>query len=173
MKKTLLILLVAVIGILGANAQQKAVVVVDMEYILKAIPRYEAANDQLSQLSTKWQKEIEAKQTEVQTLYKNYQTELVFLTPEMRKQRENEIIAKEREVNELKKQYFGAEGEMFKRRNALIKPIQDEIYNAIQELSNTKKYELILDKNSNVGIIFASPKLDISDEVLSQMGYTK
>ena len=106
-------------------------------------------------------------------MYKNYQTELVFLTPEMKKQREDEIIAKERAIGEKKKKYFGAEGEMFKKRNSLIKPIQEEIYNAIQELSNTKKYDLILDKNSNVGIIFASPKLDISDEVLTQLGYSK
>ena len=112
-------------GILNASAQKVAVV--DMDYILKSIPQYEAANDQLSQLSTKWQKEIEAQQAEVQTLYKNYQTELVFLTPEMKKQREDEIIAKERAIGEKKKKYFGAEGEMFKKRNSLIKPIQEEI----------------------------------------------
>lgn len=171
MKKTVLAILVVLGGILNASAQKVAVV--DMDYILKSIPQYEAANDQLSQLSTKWQKEIEAQQSEVQTLYKNYQTELVFLTPEMKKQREDEIIAKERAIGEKKKKYFGAEGEMFKKRNSLIKPIQEEIYNAIQELSNTKKYDLILDKNSNVGIIFASPKIDISDEVLTQLGYSK
>ena len=170
MRKVLMISLMILSGIVGMNAQKVAVI--DMDYILKAIPQYESANDQLNQLSAKWQKEVEAIQTEVQTMYKNYQTELVFLTPEMKKQRENDIIAKERQVNEKKKQYFGAEGELFKKRNALIKPIQDEIYNAIQELSNTKKYDLIIDKNSNIGIIFASPKIDISDEVLSEMGYS-
>ena len=167
MRKVLMISLMILSGIVGMNAQKVAVI--DMDYILKAIPQYESANE----LSAKWQKEVEAIQTEVQTMYKNYQTELVFLTPEMKKQRENDIIAKERQVNEKKKQYFGAEGELFKKRNALIKPIQDEIYNAIQELSNTKKYDLIIDKNSNIGIIFASPKIDISDEVLSAMGYSK
>ena len=171
MRKVLMISLMILSGIVGMNAQKVAVI--DMDYILKAIPQYESANDQLNQLSAKWQKEVEAIQTEVQTMYKNYQTELVFLTPEMKKQRENDIIAKERQVNEKKKQYFGTEGELFKKRNALIKPIQDEIYNAIQELSNTKKYDLIIDKNSNIGIIFASPKIDISDEVLSAMGYSK
>lgn len=171
MRKVLMISLMILSGIVGMNAQKVAVI--DMDYILKAIPQYESANDQLNQLSAKWQKEVEAIQTEVQTMYKNYQTELVFLTPEMKKQREKDIIAKERQVNEKKKQYFGAEGELFKKRNALIKPIQDEIYNAIQELSNTKKYDLIIDKNSNIGIIFASPKIDISDEVLSAMGYSK
>lgn len=171
MRKILMISLMVLSAVVGMNAQKVAVI--DMDYILKAIPQYESANDQLNQLSTKWQKEVEAIQTEVQTMYKNYQTELVFLTPEMKKQRENDIIAKERQVNEKKKQYFGAEGELFKKRNTLIKPIQDEIYNAIQELSNTKKYDLIIDKNSNIGIIFASPKIDISDEVLSAMGYSK
>ena len=171
MRKVLMISLMILSGIVGMNAQKVAVI--DMDYILKAIPQYESANDQLNQLSAKWQKEVEAIQTEVQTMYKNYQTELVFLTPEMKKQREDEIIAKERAIGEKKKKYFGAEGEMFKKRNSLIKPIQEEIYNAIQELSNTKKYDLILDKNSNVGIIFASPKLDISDEVLTQLGYSK
>ena len=171
MRKVLMISLMILSGIVGMNAQKVAVI--DMDYILKAIPQYESANDQLNQLSAKWQKEVEAIQTEVQTMYKNYQTELVFLTPEMKKQREVEIIAKERAIGEKKKKYFGAEGEMFKKRNSLIKPIQEEIYNAIQELSNTKKYDLILDKNSNVGIIFASPKIDISDEVLTQLGYSK
>ncbi len=171
MQKTLVTLFIAIAATITTTAQKVAVI--DMDYILKSIPQYEAANDQLNQLSTKWQKEIEAMQTEVQTLYKNYQTELVFLTPEMKKQREDAIIAKEREVNEKKKLYFGGDGELFKKRNALIKPIQDEIYNAIQELSNTKKYDLILDKNSNIGVIFASPRLDISDEVLSAMGYSK
>ncbi|MDR0830451.1 MAG: OmpH family outer membrane protein, partial [Prevotellaceae bacterium] len=153
------------------NAQKFAVV--DMDYILKAIPAYESANDQLSQLSNKWQKEVEAMLTEVQTLYKNYQTELVFLSAEMKTKREEEIIAKEREANDLKKKYFGAEGELFKKREALIKPIQEEIYNGIQEMVNTKKYDLILDKNSNAGIIFAAPKLDISDEILQQLGYSQ
>ncbi len=170
MKKNFLIMTMALFGLLSVSKAQK-VVVVDMDYILKKIPQYESANDQLNQLSNKWQKEIEAQQAELQTLYKNYQTELVFLSAEMKKRKEEEIIAKEREVNEQKKNYFGPEGEMFKKREALIKPIQDEIYNAIQELSNRKKYEIILDKKSNAGIIFATPKIDISDEVLEQMGF--
>lgn len=171
MKKLLVLIVAIVASATVMNAQR--VVVVDMDYILSSIPQYEAANDQLGQLSQKWQKEIEAMQTELQTMYQNYQTELVFLTPEMKKQREEAIIAKERETNEKKRAYFGAEGEMFKKREALIKPIQDEIYNAIQELSSSRKYELILDKTSNVGIIYAAPMIDISDEVLIQMGYSK
>jgi outer membrane protein len=171
MKKIFLLVAVVFASVFLGNAQKFALI--DMDYILNAIPAYEAANDQLSQLSNKWQKEVEAMLTEVQTMYKNYQTEVVFLSAEMKKQREDAIIDKEREANELKRKYFGPEGELFKKREALIKPIQDEIYNAIQELSNTKKYELILDKKSSTGIIFASPKLDISDEVLTQLGYAK
>ena len=170
MKKFTLIASMALLVVFTANSQKYAVV--DMDYILKAIPQYESANDQLNQLSNKWQKEIEAMQAEVQTMYKNYQTELVFLTPALKKNREDSIISRERQVNDLKKRYFGPEGEMFKRRESLIKPIQDEIYNAIQELSNSKKYDLIFDKNSTVGIIFAAPKIDISDEILTQMGYS-
>ncbi|MDR3328212.1 MAG: OmpH family outer membrane protein [Prevotellaceae bacterium] len=171
MKKIFLLAAIVFASMFSVNAQKFALI--DMDYILNAIPAYEAANDQLSQLSNKWQKEVEAMLTEVQTMYKNYQTEVVFLSAEMKKQREDAIIDKEREANELKRRYFGPEGELFKKREALIKPIQDEIYNAIQELSNTKKYELILDKKSSTGIIFAAPKLDISDEVLTQLGYAK
>ena len=170
--KRLSIICVSLFACFLISSAQK-VVVVDIEYILTNIPQYEAANDQLNQLSQRWQKEIEQAQAELQTMYQNYQTELVFLTPEMKKQREDEIIAKERETNEKKKEYFGADGKLFKRREILIKPIQDEIYNAIQDLSNSKKYDIILDKNSNVGIVFATPKVDISDEVLTQLGYSK
>ncbi|MDR2684964.1 MAG: OmpH family outer membrane protein [Prevotellaceae bacterium] len=168
--KKLVLLSAVIFSAMAVSAQKFAVV--DMDYILKSIPAYESANDQLNQLSTKWQKEVEAILTEVQTMYKNYQTELVFLSAEMKVKREEAIIAKEREANELKKKYFGQEGELFKRREALIKPIQEEIYNAIQELVNTKKYDLILDKNSSSGIIFANPKIDVSDEVLQQLGYS-
>ena len=141
MKKTVLAILVVLGGILNASAQKVAVV--DMDYILKSIPQYEAANDQLSQLSTKWQKEIEAQQAEVQTLYKNYQTELVFLTPEMKKQREDEIIAKERAIGEKKKKYFGAEGELYKKRESLMKPIQTYTGRDIQRYSGVEQYEEI------------------------------
>ncbi len=153
-----------------ANAQKFALV--DMEYVMKAIPAYETANEQLDQLSRKWQAEVEALLLEVQTMYKNYQTELVFLTDEMKTQRENAIIAKENEANELKRKYFGAEGELFKKREALIKPIQDEIYNAIQELCNINGYQMVLDKSSSANLIYAAPKIDISDDLLNKLGYS-
>ena len=109
----------------------------------------------------------------VQGLYKTYQTEVVFMSPEMKTKRENEIVDKEKAAQELKKQYFGPEGELFKKRQSLMKPIQDEVYNAIQTVSNDKGYQLVFDKSSAMNIIFSSPKIDISDEVLVKLGYSK
>jgi len=169
MKKILLILVI-IFSAFSMNAQKFALV--DMDYILKNIPSYESANDQLNQLSARWQKEVEAKLIEIQTMYKNYNTELVFLSAEMQNKRIEEIRAAENEANALKRKYFGPEGELFKKREALVKPIQDEIYIAVQELCNSKGYQLILDKKSSSGIIFASPKIDISDEVLQKLGYS-
>lgn len=164
------LILAVIISAIGVNAQKFAMV--DMDYILKNIPSYESANDKLSQLSTRWQKEVEAKLLEIQTMYKNYNTELVFLSAEMQNKRVEEIRAAENEVNALKRKYFGPEGELFKKREALVKPIQEEVYNAVQEICTSKGYQLILDKKSSSGIIFASPKIDISDDVLQQLGYS-
>lgn len=169
MRKTIFIALFAILSV-AASAQKYALV--DMDYIMNAIPAYETANEQLDMLSKKWQAEVEAILVQVQTMYKNYQTELVFLTDEAKTDRENQILAKEKEANDLKRTYFGTDGELYKKREALIKPIQDEIYNAIQELSNAKGYDLILDKSSSSSIVFAAPKVDISDELLEKLGYT-
>jgi len=171
MRKNILILSLFV-GILGSLSAQKFAIV-DMEYILKNIPSYETANEQLNIISKKWQSEVEAKMQEVQNMYKNYQTELVFLSDEMKVEREEAIIAKEKEAQELKREYFGPEDELFKKRQSLMKPIQDEIYNVIQELSREKDYSLIVDKSSAMNIIFSSPKIDISDEILIKLGYSK
>ena len=171
MRKNILILSLFV-GILGSLSAQKFAIV-DMEYILKNIPSYETANEQLNIISKKWQSEVEAKMQEVQNMYKNYQTELVFLSDEMKVEREEAIIAKEKEAQELKREYFGPEGELFKKRQSLMKPIQDEIYNVIQELSREKDYSLIIDKSSAMNIIFSSPKIDVSDEILIKLGYSK
>lgn len=153
--------------------QAQKFALIDMEYIMKAIPSFESANDQLEQLSLKWQREVEAMLTEVQTMYKNYQTELVFLSDDMKTKREEEIIAKEQAANELKRKYFGPDGELYKKRESLMKPIQDEIYNAVQELCNEKGYQMIIDKSSDMSLIYASPKLDVSDELLNKLGYSK
>ncbi len=146
---------------------------VDMEYIMKNIPAYESANEQLNQVSKKWQSEVETQMQEVQKMYKNYQTELVFLSDEMKVKREEEIVAKEKAAQDLKRTYFGPEGELFKKRQSLMKPIQDEIYAAIQEISKDKDLSLVFDKSSAMSVIFASPALDISDLILGKLGYSK
>ncbi len=171
MRKLILSLcLLAGIAFTG-NAQKFAMV--DMEYIMKNIPAFETANDQLTQISKKWQSEVEAQAQEVQKLYKNYQTELVFLSEDMKAKREEEIVTKEKASQDLKKKYFGADGELFKKRQSLMKPIQDEVYTAIQEISKSKDLEMVFDKSSSMNIIFTSPKLDISDLVLQKLGYSK
>lgn len=156
----------------GNYAYSQKIAVVDMQYILKNIPAYERASEQLNQVSKKWQAEVEALNTEAQTLYKNYQNESVFLSEEQKTKKEEDIVAKEKEASELKKKYFGPEGELFKKRESLVSPIQEEIYNAVKELSEQKGYTLILDRASDSGVIFASPKVDISNDVLTKLGYS-
>ena len=156
---------------LTASAQKFALV--DMEYIMKNIPAYERANDQLDQVSKKWQAEVEALNTEASTMYKNYQNEVVFLSAEQKKTKQDAIMQKEKEASELKKKYFGPEGELFKKRESLITPLQDEIYNAVKEISELRGYSLVVDRSSDTGIIFGSPKIDISNEVLQKLGYSK
>ncbi|MBO5887179.1 MAG: OmpH family outer membrane protein [Bacteroidaceae bacterium] len=168
MKKILIAMLMLLSGS-GIWAQKFALV--DLEYILKNIPAYERANEQLNQVSKKWQAEVEALTTEAETLYKNYQSEAVFLSEEQKTKREEAIVAKEKEAAELKKKYFGPEGELYKKRESLMAPIQEEIYTAIKDISDQKGYGLILDRASDAGIIFASPKIDISNEVLTKLGY--
>lgn len=156
---------------IGVQAQKFAAV--DMSYIMKNIPAYESANEQLNQVSKKWQTEVETAMKDVQQMYKNYQTELVFMSDDMKVKREDEIVAKEKEAQELKRKYFGPEGELFKKRESLMKPIQDEIYTAIQEISKDKDLQLVFDKSSAMSAFFVSPKIDISDDVLKKLGYSK
>lgn len=167
--KKFLIMFAMLLSTVGMSAQKFALL--DMDYILKSIPAYERANEQLNQMSKKWQAEVEALQTEAQTLYKNYQDNVVFLSNEQKKARQEEIVAKEKQAAELKKTYFGPEGELFKKRAALMNPIQEEIYNTIKEIAEQRGYQLILDRASDSGIIFGNPKIDISDEVLQKLGY--
>ena len=170
--KKLIISLCLLVGIaIAGNAQKFAMV--DMEYIMKNIPAFETANEQLNQISKKWQTEVEAKMQEVQSMYKNYQTELVFLSEDMKVKREEEIVSKEKAAQELKRTYFGTEGELFKKRQSLMKPIQDEVYAAIQDVSKEKDLSLVFDKSSSMNVIFTSPKLDISDLILTKLGYSK
>ena len=161
-----------VVGIAICSQAQKFALV-DMEYILKNIPSYEMANEQLNQLSLRWQKELDALYQEADQMYKNYISEKVFLTDEQIKKREEEIVAKEKEATELKAKYFGPEGELYQKRQSLIKPIQDDIYNATKKVAEERGYQMIVDRASSSDIIFASPRIDVSNEVLTKLGYGK
>ena len=169
MKKHLLI--TARFCLVGFTANAQKFALIDMEYILKNIPAYERANEQLNQLSKRWQSEVEAVALEAQTLYKNYQSEAVFLSEEQKTKKEEEIVGKEKEAQELKRKYFGPEGELYKKRESLMAPIQDEIYTAVKEISDAKGYSVVVDRASAASIIYASPKIDISNEVLVKLGY--
>ncbi len=168
-RKAIICVICVICGYTSAAAQKFALV--DMEYILKNIPAYERANEQLNQVSKKWQAEVEAITTEAQTLYKTYQNEVVFLSQEQKKAKQDAIVAKEKEAADLKKKYFGPDGELYKKRTALMNPIQDEIYNAVKDVADMRGYQLVLDRASDTGIIFGSPKIDISSEVLRKLGY--
>ena len=174
MKKIIVLSLVMAVSAYGAiwtHAQKFALI--DTDYILKNIPAYEMANEQLNTISKKWQAEVEKVQAEAQTMYKTFQADLVFLSPEMKTKRETEIVAKEQEAQELKRKYFGTDGELFKKRESLIKPIQDEIYNAVKEIATAKGYAVVWNRASDMSIIFASPQIDISNEVLTKLQYSK
>lgn len=157
---------------MAATAHAQKFALMDMEYILKNIPAYERANEQLNQVSKKWQAEVEALNTQAATMYKNYQNEVVFLSKEQKTAKQEEIMKKEKEAADLKKKYFGPEGELFKKRESLMSPIQEEIYNVVKEISEARGYSLVLDRASDNGIIFGSPKIDISNEVLQKLGYS-
>ena len=163
--KRIVLFAMAVLAFTASSVAQK--------YALVDIPSYEMANEQLNQVSQRWQKECDDKAAEAKTMYKNYQSDLVFLTEEMKVKREEEIRDKETEVVELRRKYFGPEGELFKKRESLMKPIQDDIYNAIKKISEDKGYMMVIDRASSPNIIFASPKIDISNEVLTKLGYSK
>ena len=170
--KRILIICGAVL-LMAMNAKAQKFALVDMEYIMKNIPAYEMANEQLNQLSQRWQKEVEAKGKEVQTMYNNFKSDMVFLTDEQKQKREQEIVDKEKEANELKYKYFGPEGELYKKRQSLLKPIQDDVYNAVKRASEERGCQVIFDRASSPSIIFASPKIDVSNEVLTKLGYSK
>ena len=156
---------------MAITAQAQKFALMDMEYVLKNIPAYERANEQLNQVSKKWQAEVEALNTQAATMYKNYQNEVVFLSKEQKAAQQEEIMLKEKEAADLKKKYFGPEGELFKKRESLMSPIQEEIYNVVKEISEQRGYSLVLDRASDSAIIFGSPKIDISNEILQKLGY--
>jgi outer membrane protein len=168
--KRLLFMLTGLLLPLGFAVAQKYAFV-DTEYILNNIPNYKSAQQQLDKFSQDWQKEIEGKRTEIEKMYKDYQAERVLLSEDMRKQREDAIMNKEKEAKELQKSYFGQDGALFKKRQELIQPIQDDIYKAIKDLATENGYAVIFDTSSGASLIYTNPRYDISDEVLQKLGY--
>ncbi len=170
-KKTLTVVIALFAYALTGMAQKFAMV--DMEYVLSNIAGYEVANNQLEQLSQRWQKEVEKISREAETMYNNYKSQMPFLTDEQKKKHEEEIVAKEKEATMLRNKYFGPEGELYKKRQTLMKPIQEEVYNAVKKVAEERGYMCIFDRASSADIIFASPRIDVSNEVLSKLGYSK
>lgn len=172
MKKALIILVLCVgfVGMSSTLQAQQKYAYVDTEYILENIPAYQDAQKEIDQLSKTWQEEIQAKLEEVDRLYKAYIKDEILLTEDLKKKRQDEIMQKEKAAKEMQKSKFGVDGELFKKRQALIQPIQDEIYEAIKSLATTGNYAVIFDKANNSNIIFSNPRYDISDKVLKKMG---
>jgi len=168
MKKLALILSLVIGLFTAATAQRYAVV--DTKYILDKLPEYKAAQKQLDQISIQWQKEIDDKQAALDKMYKDYEGEQVMLSDDLKKKREDELFNREKEVRDLQRKRFGFEGDLFKKRQELIKPVQDKVYNAIQKIAVTRMYDFILDKSEGITVIFADPKLDKSDDVLKELG---
>ena len=171
MKKSLLLGLISFLFAGTGFAQKFAFV--DTEYILNRIPTYKSAQEQIDKLSQDYQKEIEAMYLEVDKIYKDFQKEKVLLTEDQRTKKEEEIMAKEKEIKELQKKYFGAEGAVFQKRQELVKPIQDEIYKVVKEMAIEGAYAVIFDTASGAGILYENAKYNKSDEVLEKLGYTK
>ena len=170
-----LILAVALVcaGIMSATAQiggGQKIVYVDSEYIMTNIPEYADAQQQIESLSTKWQSEVKAIYDKVEEMYSKYQTEMLLLSEDQKKAREQAIIAKEQEAKNLQMQYFGSEGQLFQKRTELIQPIQEKVYTAMQEIAQQKNYAFVLDMASGTSVLYASDKNDISDDVLDQLG---
>lgn len=169
--KKIIILILAFIAISTNSVKAQKFALIDMEYILKNIPAYERANEQLNQTSKKWMAEVEALNNEASSLYKQYQKDVVFLSEQQKKDKQEAIMNKEKMAGELKRKYFAPQGELFKKRESLIAPIQEAIYIAVKDIAQQRGYSLVLDRASNTGIIFGSPTIDISNEVLERLGY--
>ena len=168
MKKILFAVLVFTLTAFSADAQRYAII--DTKYILDKIPEYKDANKKLEEMADAWQKEIDLLQADLDKMYRQLETERVMLTPELLKKREDEIFNKEKQVRDLQRRRFGFEGDYFRKKQELVKPIQDKVYNAVQRLATERLYDFILDKSEGITVIFADPKLDKSDDVLKVLG---
>lgn len=173
MRKVILSALVVLFAGFTAMAQQARYCIIDSRYILEKIDDYKEAQAKLDNISKTWQEEIDAKMADVDKLYKSYQAERPMLSDEMRKRREDEIVAKEKTAKDMQKQRFGYEGDLFKKRQEYVKPIQDRVFNAVQKMASQKAYDMVLDKAGGVTLFYADPKLDRSDDVLKILGINK
>ncbi len=165
-----LVLSLFILVMLSNNSIAQRYAIIDSKYILSKVPEYKTAQEKLNQYSEQWQEEIDERSAELEKMYKNYDAEQVMLSDDLKKKREDELFNRQKEVNDLQKKRFGYEGDIFKKRQELIKPIQDKVYNAVQKLATSKLYDFILDKSEGITVIFADPKLDRSDDVLKELG---
>ena len=168
MKKVFLLAAFSVCLAATSFAQRYAII--DTKYILDKMPDYKSAQKNLDDIAAGWQKEIDAQQQELDKMYKNFEAEQVMLSDDLRKKREDQLFIKEKTVRDLQRQRFGFEGDLFKKRQELIKPVQDKVYNAVQKLAVQRGYDFILDKSEGITVIFADPKLEKSDDVLKELG---
>lgn len=169
MKRILILVIFATVLTSATNAQKFAFV--DSDYILKNIPSYTAAQDEVDKQSTEWEAEVKKEYDAIEEMYKSYKAERVLLSEEMREKREKEIIAKEKGAKEMQQKYFGAEGDLFQKREELVKPIQDAVYKAVKELTAEGGYAIIFDTASGASILYSNPRYDKSDEILQKLGY--
>jgi outer membrane protein len=169
MKKIILTLAVVFSIAIAANAQKYGFI--DSEYIMENIPAFNAAQEQLNQLSSQYQKELESMHAEIEQMYQDFQAESVLLSEDMKRKREDVIISKEKDYKNLQRKYFGPEGDLFKKRQGLVKPIQDDIFNAVQELATDGSYAVIFDKAGGTTLFYTNPRYDLSDQVLQKLGY--
>src|SRR5918993_717296 len=168
MKKVLLVAFSFMLFAFSATAQRYAII--DTKYILDKMPEYTSAQKSLDEIAAGWQKEIDGLQQDLDRMYKNFDAEQVMLSDDLKKKREDQLFVKEKAVRDLQRQRFGFEGDLFKRRQELIKPVQDKVYNAVQKLAVQRGYDFILDKSEGITVIFADPKLEKSDDVLKELG---
>ena len=167
--KVFFVLAISILTAFSSNAQTKYAII-NTKYILDKIPEYKEADKKLKALGDQWQQEIDQKQMTLDKMYKNYEAEQFMLSDDLKKKREDELFVKEKELRDLQKKRFGYEGDLFKERQKMVKPIQDKVYNAVQKLATARGYDFILDKSEGITIIFADPKLDKSDDVLKELG---
>lgn len=168
MKRLLIIAISMLLASATVSAQRYAII--DTKYILDKMPEYKDADKHLTETSGQWQKEIDDKQAQLNTMYHNYDAEQVMLTDDLKKKREDQLFNMEKEIRDLQKKRFGFEGDLFKERQKLVKPVQDKVYNAIQKMAVNRGYDFVLDKSEGITVIFADPKLDKSEEVLKELG---